>query len=71
MASEFHYRGPIPLPVVRIGLVTSFVFEYMYLVCLGVVWNLVKLWLMDHCSVLLSVASRLPEHSYCLMTLLN
>jgi hypothetical protein len=32
MASEFHYRGPIPLPVVRIGLVTSFVFEYMCLV---------------------------------------
>lgn len=44
MTDEDHHRGPSPLSVLPIGLVTGFVYDYMHLVCLGVVRKLLKFW---------------------------
>jgi len=45
MLDDEHHRGPTPLNVLPFGLVTGFVFDYMHLVCLGVVRKLLKFWL--------------------------
>jgi len=60
MADEEHHRGPTPLSVVPVGLVTGFVFDYMHLVCLGVVRKLLKFWLGGNLHTSGDVASRLP-----------
>jgi hypothetical protein len=45
LEDDAHHRGPSPLSVLPVGLVTSFVLDYMHLVCLGVVRKLLKYWL--------------------------
>ena len=45
MTDEAHHRGSMPLSALPTGLVTSFVFDYMHSVCLGVMRKLVKFWL--------------------------
>lgn len=60
MADEEHHRGPTPLSVLPIGLVTGFVFDYMHLVCLGVVRKLLIFWLGGNLHTSDDVASRLP-----------
>lgn len=42
MADEAHHHGTSSLSVLPVGLVTSFVFDYMHLACLGVVRRLIK-----------------------------
>ncbi len=45
MTHEEHHHGPSALSVLPIGLVTDFVYDYMHLVCLGVVRRLLNYWL--------------------------
>lgn len=45
MVDEEHHTGSSPLKELGVGLVTSFVLDYMHLVCLGVVRKLIFLWL--------------------------
>lgn len=45
MVDEGHHTGVFPLNNLGIGLVTSFVLDYMHLVCLGVVRKLIYLWI--------------------------
>jgi hypothetical protein len=61
MMDEEHHRGPTPLSDLPIGLVTDFVFDYMHLVCLGVVRKLVKFWLGGSLHTSDEVASRLSS----------
>jgi len=44
LADEGNHRGRSPLCVLRVGLVTGFVYDYMHLVCLGVMRKLIKFW---------------------------
>lgn len=44
MLDEEHHRDMSPLRELGVGLVTSFVLDYMHLVCLGIVRKLVSLW---------------------------
>jgi hypothetical protein len=45
MVDEDHHRGPTPLSCLPVGLVSSFVLDYMHLVCLGVMRRMVHYWL--------------------------
>ena len=64
MADEDHHRGPTPLTALPdFGLVTGFVFDYMHLVCLGVVRKLLKFWISGYVHTSVGIASRLPAHS--------
>lgn len=44
MIDEEHHRDVSPLRELGVGLVISFVLDYMHLVCLGIVRKLVSLW---------------------------
>lgn len=44
MLKEQHHHDASPLQELGVGLVTSFVLDYMHLVCLGIVSKLVSLW---------------------------
>jgi len=59
MSDEAHHHGPSPLSLLPVGLVTSFVFDYMHLVCLGVCRRLLTFWLRGPIRKSDSVASRL------------
>lgn len=59
MHDDAHHHGPTPLSVLSIGLVTQFVFDYMHLVCLGVVRRLLNFWRRGPIKKDASVASRL------------
>lgn len=63
MIDDSHHRGPCPLSDLPIGLVTSFVFDYMHLVCLGVVRKLIKFWISGSLHKGDDVASRLSANS--------
>lgn len=45
MTDEDHHNGPTPLSQLQIGLVSQFVLDYMHLVCLGVMRQLLMLWI--------------------------
>jgi hypothetical protein len=45
MVHEDHNRGPTPLSCLPVGLVSSFILDYMHLVCLGVMRRMVHYWL--------------------------
>jgi len=68
MADEDHHRGPSPLSVLPVGLVTGFVYDYMHLVCLGVVRKLLKFWQGGAVRSGDNVASRLPSSSLRLLS---
>jgi len=57
----------VSMSVLPIGLVTSFVYDYMHLVCLGVVRKLLKFWQGDAISGD-NVASRLSSHNLQLLS---
>ena len=59
MTDEMHHNGPTPLSKLPICLVSQFVYDYMHLVCLGVVRKLLKFWLRGPIKKNDSVASRL------------
>ena len=40
-----HHRIVSPLTELNFGLVTRFSLDYMHLVCIGVIWKIVFLWL--------------------------
>lgn len=42
---EEHHHGPHPFTGINVGLVSQFPLDYMHLVCLGVVRQLINLWL--------------------------
>ena len=60
MIDEEHHHGPSPLTSLGIGMVTNFVFDYMHLVCLGVVRRLLSFWLKGPIRKDSVLASRLP-----------
>jgi len=60
LRDEDHHRGLTPLRDLNIGLVTSFVLDYMHLVCLGVARKLLHFWLSGPIRKDDSLASRLP-----------
>jgi hypothetical protein len=68
MADEEHHHGPTPLSVIPIGLVSSFGFDYMHLVCLGVVRKLLKFWLCGPVHRDVQLASRLCAGSVKLLS---
>jgi hypothetical protein len=68
MADEGHHRGRSPLCVLRVGLVTGFVHDYMHLVCLGVMRKLIKFWQGGKLHRGENVASRLPSHNLQLLS---
>lgn len=68
MTDDAHHRGPCPLSVLPVGLVTTFVFDYMHLVCLGVVRKLLKFWLSGTLRKTDTSASRLPSHSVTMLS---
>ena len=45
MIDDEHHRGPSPLRVLNIGLVSQFCLDYMHLICLGVMRRLILYWL--------------------------
>jgi len=59
MSDEAHHHGLSPLSLLPVGLVTSFVLDYMHLVCLGVCRRLVTFWLRGPIQRDISKASRL------------
>ncbi|EFN62205.1 hypothetical protein EAG_00167, partial [Camponotus floridanus] len=42
---EDHHKGPTPLSRLPMGLVSQVPFEYMHLICLGVVKKLLNAWI--------------------------
>lgn len=63
MIDEDHHTGVSPLKHLGVGLVTSFVLDYMHLVCLGVVRKLIYLWIKGplKCRVSASVLSLISQ----------
>lgn len=55
MEDQEHHTGVSPLIDLGIGLVTTFVLDYMHLICLGVVRKLIYLWLKGPLRCRLSV----------------
>lgn len=68
MADESHHHGPTPLSLLPVGLVSQFGFDYMHLVCLGVVRKLLKFWLGGHIRKDPSLASRLCARNVLLLS---
>jgi len=60
MTDEDHHRGPTPLSLLNIALVTCFVIDYMHSMCLGVVRKLLHFWLSGPIRTGDAEASRLP-----------
>ena len=61
---EDHHTGVSPLKDLGVGLVTSFVLDYMHLVCLGVVRKLIYLWIKGplKCRVSAHILSVISQH---------
>ncbi|TKS71949.1 hypothetical protein D9C73_006022 [Collichthys lucidus] len=51
MIDEEHHHGVSPLQELGVGMVSSFVLDYMHLVCLGNVRKLVSLWIKGPLSI--------------------
>jgi len=45
MTDDDHHKGPYPLATLPLGPVTQFPLDYMHSVCLGVMRQLLRLWL--------------------------
>ena len=63
MVDEEHQHGPSPLTRLGFGMVTDFVFDYMHMVCLGVVRRLLNFWLKGPIRKETLLASRLPART--------
>jgi len=58
LSDEDHHRGTSPMSNLGIGMVSQFVLDYMHLVCLGVVRQLICLWLTGPVSGIFRLRAR-------------